>query len=430
MSRLAVLGGQPVVKPKQVGAYGGNPWHSNDLEEAVCRITGAKYSYPVSSGTAALVAGLVACDVGPYDEVITVGHTWIASTASILRVNAIPIFVDIDPQTYMIDPSGIEAAITPRTKAIMPVDLYGNASAMFEVMEIANKHGLFVVEDACQSGGASIDGVALGNIAHVTAFSCSGKPFSHGWGGGGFFSTNDRRIYEKALLAGQHAVMILSKITNPDLKKYLDFSGRGDNHRFPVGLTAQVVRDLESTEARSDWRIRNAETLTEHLGDLPGITPPYVAPGVRHVYHYWTGLFDAEIAGISRDLFLRALRAEGVPAVAYVSHANMYFIEGGEDVKSDLMHRRSIFRELDYYGKGQPFYYEDGSRPDYSNLQLPVQERIHEQEFSMGQSMLSPPNGIAEMQQIVDAFKKIYDHIDDLKQAPVESLVEEEMLVI
>jgi dTDP-4-amino-4,6-dideoxygalactose transaminase len=430
MSKLAVFGGQPVLKPKQVGAYGGDPWKWSDLEEALCKLTGATYSYPVSNGTAALIAGLAGCGVGPYDEVITVGHTWVASTAAILRVNAIPIFVDIDPRTYMIDPSRIEAAITPRTKAIMPVDLFGNASAMFEIMEIANRHDLFVVEDACQSGGASIDGVKLGSIAHVTAFSCSGKPLSHGWGGGGFFTTNDRRIYEKALLAGQHGVMILSKITDPTLKKYLDFSGRGDNHRFPVGLTAQVMRDLESTEARSDWRIRNADFLTGNLDQLPGITPPYVAPGVRHVYHYWTGLFDAEIAGISRDLFLRALRAEGVPTIAYASHANMYFIEGGEDVKSDLMHRRSIFRELDYYGKGQPFYYEDGSRPDYSNLQLPVQERIHEQEFSLGQSMLSPPDGIQEMQQIVDAFKKIFDHIDDLKQAPADALIEEKKLVI
>ena len=428
MPELAVLGGTPVIVPKQRAAYGGNPWKYEDLEYAFQRLTGAEHAVVVSSGTAALIAGLAACDVGFGDEVITVGHTWVASVAAILRSNAIPIFVDIDPATYTMDPDKIEAAITPRTKAILPVDLYGNAAAMFKIMEIASRHDLRVVEDACQAGGASIDGVRLGKIADVTCFSFSGKPISHGCGGGGFLTTNDRRLYEKALLAGQHSVQITTKITQPDLRKYLDFSGRGDNQRFPIGLTDHVMRDVESTEARSDWRIRNAEFLSTKLDSLPGITPPYVAPGVRHVYHYWTGLLDESEVGITRDLFLRAIRAEGVPAIAFCSQANFYFIEGGEAVISEPMHRRSIFRELDYYGKGYPFWYEDGTRPDYTNLVLPVQERIHQQEFSIGQSVLSSPNGLAEMQQMVDAFAKVFDHLDELRTAPAEQLVEETKL--
>ena len=95
---------------------------------------------------------------------------------------------------------------------------------------------------------------------------------------------------------------------------------------------------------------------------------------------------------------------------------------------SEPMHRRSIFRELDYYGKGYPFWYEDGTRPDYTNLVLPVQERIHQQEFSIGQSVLSSPNGLAEMQQMVDAFAKVFDHLDELRTAPAEQLVEETKL--
>ena len=429
MSKLAILGGEPVVDVRGIGAYGGNPWEYDDLADAFRRLTGAKYAHVVSNGTAALIAGLAACDVGFGDEVITVGHTWVASTAAILRSNAIPIFIDIDPRTYMMDPSKIEAAITPRTKAIMPVDLFGNAASMFEIMEIARKHNLRVVEDACQSGGASIDGVRLGSIAEITAFSFSGKPVSHGWGGGGFFSTNDRRLYEKALLAGQHGVEIASKITEPDLRKYLDFSGRGENQRFPIGLIPHVMRDVESTDARSDWRIRNCEFLSEKLGDVPGLTPPYVAPNVRSVYHYWTGLFDEDVVGISRDLLMRALRSEGIPIIAYTSQANMYFIEGGEALICDLMHRRSWFRELDYYGKGYPFYYTDGTRPDYSNVHVPVQERIHKQEISLVQKMLSPPNGLKEMQLTVDAFKKVFDNIDQLRAAADNELAGEQKVV-
>ena len=417
MSKLALLGGEPLLGDitQWRGAYGGNPWKPKDLGDALRRLTGAKYAYPVSSGTAALEAGLIACDIGPGDEVITVGHTWVASVAAILRCMAIPVFIDVDPKTYMMNPALIEAAITPRTKAILPVDLYGNAAPMFEIMAIARQHRLRVIEDACQSGGASIEGVRLGNIADFTAFSFSGKPISYGWGGGGFFTTNDRRIYEKALLAGQHSVQILSQITSTDLKTYLDFSGRGDNHRFPVGLTSHVMRDIESTDARADWRIRNCEFLSTRLAGLPGLTSPYVPHRVRHVYHYWTGLIDPQVTGIERDLFLRALRAEGLPVIAYVSHANLYFIEGGESVQADLMHRRSVFRELNYHGSGFPFWYADGTRPDYSQVHVPVQERLHEQEFSLGQTLLSPPNGEREMQHVVDVFCKIFDHLPDLR---------------
>ena len=232
-------------------------------------------------------------------------------------------------------------------------------------------------------------------------------------------------MYQKALLAGQHSVSLLPKITEPELRRQLDFSGRGDNRRFPIGLPPYVMRDLESAEARSDWRIRNAEFLSEELSGFPGITPPWVEPGVRHVYHYWTGLFDEKEAGISRDLFLRALRAEGVSAIAYISHANMYFMEGGENVVSDVMHRRSVFRDLDYYGKGHPFYYEDGTRPDYSKVQVPVQERIHNEEFSLVQAMLSAPNGLAEMQQAVDAFTKVFDNMDTLRGAEEAEFLKE-----
>ena len=138
MSELAVLGGQPVIPSptKELGPYTGDPWRFRDLEDAFRRHTGAKYAVRAASGTAALISGLGAVGIGPGDEVITVAHTWVASAAAILRNNGIPIFVDIDPQTYTMDASKIEAAITPRTRAILPVDLHGHPAPMFEIMEI------------------------------------------------------------------------------------------------------------------------------------------------------------------------------------------------------------------------------------------------------------------------------------------------------
>jgi dTDP-4-amino-4,6-dideoxygalactose transaminase len=283
-----------------------------------------------------------------------------------------------------------------------------------------------VVEDACQAGGAEINGSKLGSIAHVTAFSFSGKTLSH-LGNGGFFSTNDRKLYERALLAGQHGVAISPKIQSEELRRYLDFSGRGDNLRFPPMLRPGILRDLESADARIEWRRRNAQFLTSQLKGTPGISPPHVKKTYKHVYHMYTCLFDEREVGISRDLFLRALRAEGIPAIAYVSHANFYFVEGGEAVISPPMYRRSFFKDMDYYGKGCPFKCPYGVQPNYADLSLPVTERIHDQEFSLVQSTLSAPNGLGEMQLIVDAIKKVLAHSDELQNAHPDSLKQEEI---
>ena len=426
MSQLAILGGKPTIQigPEGRSPYSANPWIYRNLEDAFKRHTGARYAVAVSSGTGALISGLTAVGVEPGDEVITVGHTWVATVAAILRCNAIPVFVDVDPDTFTLDPSKIEAAITSRTRAILPVDLYGHPAPLFEIMQIAERHGLQVVEDACQAGGASIDGVKLGNIADVTAFSFGGKTLSAA-GAGGFLTTNDRRTYEKALLAGQHCAVIVPHIVSEDLQPYLDFSGRGDNHRFPDPLAAVVLKDLESSDARIEWRIRNAETLTRLLQGLPAVKLPVVKDGYKHVFHMYTCLFDAEQAGVSRDLFLRALRAEGVPVIAYVSHANFYFVEGGEAIDALPMHRRSIFRELDYYGKGCPFRCGDAVPPNYAELSLPVQERLHEQEFSLVQPTLSAPNGESELRLLAEGIQKVVACLDDIRGASPEELPQE-----
>jgi dTDP-4-amino-4,6-dideoxygalactose transaminase len=426
VSQLAILGGKPTIQigPEGRSPYSANPWTYRNLVDAFKRHTGARYATAVSSGTGALISGLMAAGVEPGDEVITVGHTWVATVAAILRCNAIPVFVDVDPATFTLDPAKIEAAITPRTRAILPVDLYGHPAPMLEIMEIAERHGLMVVEDACQAGGASIRGIKLGNIAHLTAFSFGGKTLSAA-GAGGFLTTNDRRLYEKALLAGQHCAVIAPDILSDDLRRYLDFSGRGDNYRFPDPLAGAVLKDLESADARIEWRIRNADHLARNLQGLPAITLPVVKDGYKHVFHMFTCLFDAEQAGVSRDLFLRALRAEGVPVIAYVSHANFYFVEGGAAIHALPMHRRSIFRDLDYYGKGCPFRCNQATPPNYAELSLPVQERLHEQEFSLVQPTLSAPNGEHEMKLLADGIWKVIGCLDEIRGAAPEDLKQE-----
>jgi len=281
---------------------------------------------------------LFAAGCGPGDEVITVAYTWVATVGAVLRVNAVPVFADIDPKTLTMDLEDAKRKITPRTKAILPVDFYGHPAPIPELMELAEQHGIVVVEDACQASTGEINGAKLGSIAHFTAFSWSGKPMASG--GGGAYLTNDRELYERALLAGQHPTVIAGRATDPDVLKYASMGGTGDNMR---AIGGDIRSQLAHADVRTNERIRNCEYLTERLSKLPGITPPYVRPGCKHVYHYNTCLWDPKMHGVSRDRFCEALNAEGVSAVAYINDANYRFAPESKPIRAGgPIHLRTI----------------------------------------------------------------------------------------
>jgi len=409
-SKLALFGG-----PKSIdeGHLLKNSWTYRGLEKGLCEYTGAKYAKVVSSGTAAIISGLYAAGCGPGDEVITVSFTWVATAGAVLRVNAVPIFADIDPRTFTMDVEDVARKITPQTKAILPVDLYGHPAPIPELMELAKKHNLFVIEDACQASTSEIDGRKVGSIADFTAFSWSGKPIYSSTGGGAYL-TNDRKLYERALLAGQHPTVIQGLATDPDVLRYASMGGTGDNMR---GVGWDALAQLMDAEVRTNARIRNCEYLTEKLSQIPGITPPYVRPGYKHVYHYYTCLWDEKYWGISRDRFCQALNAEGLFAVAYVTDANYRFAPESKPIQAGgPIHLRTIFQERNLYGKGCPFRCPHVKNPPvYKKGDLPVSERIAKQEFCFQQSDLSPPCDERDMQLIVDTIKKVLDNIDELR---------------
>jgi dTDP-4-amino-4,6-dideoxygalactose transaminase len=411
MSELALFGGPKTIDENRNLK---SSWASKPLDRALCEYTGAKYARCVSSGTAALISSLYAAGCGPGDEVITVAFTWVATPGAVLRVNAVPIFADIDPRTFTIDVEDVKRKITPQTKAILPVDFYGHPAQIPELMEIAEKHGLLVIEDACQASTSEIHGKKVGNIAHLTAFSWSGKPIYSGSGGGAFL-TNDRKLFERGLLAGQHPTVIQGVATDPDVLRYASMGGTGDNMRA-VGHDA--IQQLLDADVRTDARIRNCEYLTEKLSDIPGITPPYVRPGYKHVYHYYNCLWDPKVHGVSRDTFCAALNAEGVYAVAYVMDANYRFSPESKPIQAGgPIHLRTIFQERDLYGKGCPFQCPHVKNPPvYRKGDLPVSEEIAQREFAILQNFISPPSDERDMQLMVDAIRKIVDNIDELKE--------------
>jgi dTDP-4-amino-4,6-dideoxygalactose transaminase len=411
MSKLALFGG-----PKTIGEERNlkSSWAQRGLEQALCEYTGAKYARCVSSGTAALISGLFATGCGPGDEVLTVAYTWVATVGAVLRVNAVPIFADIDPRTFTMDVEDAKRKITPRTKAILPVDFYGHPAQIPELMELAEKHGIVVIEDACQASTAEINGVKVGNIAHFTAFSWSGKPIYSGSGGGAYL-TNDRGLYERALLAGQHPTVIQGLATDPEILKYASMGGTGDNMR---GIGYDAMAQLLDADVRTNARFRNCEYLTEKLSEIPGVTPPYVRPGYKHAYHYYNCLWDVDYWGVSRDRFCQALNAEGVFAVAYVMDANYRFAPESQPIQAGgPIHLRTIFQERNLYGRGCPFLCPHVENPPvYRKGDLPVSEEMAEREFALFQPHLSPPCDEQDMQLIVDAIKKVLDNIDDLKE--------------
>ena len=426
MEDLAFFGGSRVVD--STGAQPHNPWAYTDLEDALKRHLGVRYVLLVNSGTSAITAALQAAGVGPGDEVLTAAHSWIAHVAAIFNCNAIPVFADVDRQTYNIDVDDVARKITPQTKAILPVDLYGLPADIPALVELADRHNIRVVEDACQAGGAEIDGRKLGSIAHLTAFSFSGKPIS-GWGGG-FLATNDHELYQRAILAGQMSTLVSNSVTDPSLQPQRDFPGRGQNMRMLTQKPEAILHDMDSVDPRIDARIANCEYLNERFSEIPGIIPPFTPAGYRHVYHIYTAVLDVAEVGFSRNLFLRALAAEGIPATAYVSHlSNHYWNENGptpgfRHVDSGPIHWRNVFQNLDYHGKGCPWTCGHAVRtPDYSKGSLPVTEWLNQREFCFRQPMLSYPNGKEEMQAIVDGVKKVIDHAEQLQRYESAQLV-------
>ncbi len=417
MGKLALTGGEKTIKGSETviavdKMLIGRGQGVTKFDRKFAEYVNAKYALLVGSGTDALISGLAAAGVGPGDEVLTVSFTFLASIDSILNVNAIPIFVDIDPKTFTMDIENVERKITERTKAILPVDIYGHPVPIPKLKSIAKKHDLILIEDACQAAGATINEKPLGGLADITAFSFTGKPITSS--SGGILTTNNRDYYERALLVGQHPLVQNKIIKNPGLRKYIPTGGFGFNFRPDKSCLSQAFEELEKLDERNEHRIKNAEFLNEQLKEFEGvIATPYVAPNCKHVYHYYTCLYNEKETGIPRDKFIKALQAEGVVLTCYMTHCN-YPVQEGNPVEAAPLHYGAIFQELNLYGKGCPFKCPYGKTPNYKKCFLPVTEDIAKREFNIPQNILM--EDISLMEQYAKAFKKVMSNLNELRE--------------
>jgi len=422
-SQLAILGGTPVrLKPfpphpiigererhavmevLDQGSLSG--FHANFMggprvqrfERDFATQFGMRHGIAVNSGTAALHVALAAAHIGPGDEVIVPSYTFTATAAAVLHHNAIPVFVDVEPRTFCVTAELIEAAITPRTKAVIPVHLLGNVCQMDAILNVAHRHRLVVIEDNAQSPGAKIGGRLAGTIGNAGTFSFV-ETKNMVTGEGGMVLTDNDELAERCRLIRNHGECYVVGKPRAYVANILGWNYRMTEIEAAIG-SAQLTQFKEGT----DQRVANGEFLDTHIR-LPGITPPYREPNVRHVYHLYALLYDEGVVGISRSVFQRALAVEGIPCSLGYPHP---------------LYRNPLFQAGTAYGQdGCPFTCRPGvNPPDYRKLFLQVAEDLCNKR-ALWTNVVRPPATIDDMQDVVRAFEKIYEQRGNLRDVEV-----------
>ena len=270
------------------------------FESEFAAYSGARYGVAVNSGTSALHLAMLAAGIGPGDEVITVPFTFVATVAAITYAGAQPVLVDVDPQTLTLDVNQLEAAITSRTKAIIPVHLYGHPADLDPILEIGKRHGVPVIEDACQAHGAEYKGHRIGGLGAFGCFSFYPGKNLGAYGEGGIVVTND-----------PEAVRTLRMLRDWGQEKKYNHVLKGFNYRMD-GLQGSILRvKLRHLERWTDARRNRAERYRELLADAD-VTTPVELPYARHVYHTYT------VRSSERDELQRMLLSNGV-------HTNIHY---------------------------------------------------------------------------------------------------------
>ena len=273
-----------------------------EFEQAAADYLGVKHAIGMNSGTDALIIGLRALGIKAGDEVITTPFTFFATGEAISLIGATPIFVDIDLRTYNLDVNQIEAHITKKTKAIIPVHLYGQAVDMKPLMELAEQYNLKVLEDVAQAFGATYEGHKVGSIGHASAYSFFPSKTLGAYGDAGMLTTNDDDVAHMARMLGAHGAA----------KKYHN-EVLGYNSRLDSIQAAILKVKLQYIDEFNRGRQRVAKTYNRLLADAPGIELPQVADGVEHVYHQYT----IRLTNTNRDAVRETLKEAGIATMVY-----------------------------------------------------------------------------------------------------------------
>lgn len=358
-----------------------------EFERACEAYFNVKHVVTVNSWTSGLIAAVGAIGIEPGDEVIVSPWTMCASATAILHWNAIPVFADIEPETFNLDPKSVEANITPYTKAIMAVDIFGHSCDIDALMEIANRHNLKVITDSAQAPGVYNKGRVTGTLAHVGGFSLNYHKHIH-TGEGGILVTDDDDIFERLQLIRNHAEAVVADKGVTNLVNMVGYNFRLGEIESAIG-----IEQLKKLKGFVEGRQRKAERLTEGLKGLVGLRTPIIKPDCTHAYYVYPMILDIDQLGVTREMIFAALEAEGVIGLApgYVN-----------------VHLLPLYQKKIAYGSiGFPWTSDICKRDvSYAKGICPVAEELHEKSF-LGYAMCLNELENDEVDLIVKAFRKV-----------------------
>lgn len=345
---------------------------SREFEKEFREYIGTKYATVTSNGTTALSTALEAMDIQPGDEIITTPFTFIASANTIAMIGAVPIFVDVKLDTYNIDPERIEDAINEKTKAIMPVHIFGAPSDMKHIMEIAVEHDLMVIEDACQAHGGEFKGKMLGSIGHVSSFSFYATK-NMMTGEGGAITTDDEEIYEKALMIKNHG-----RGTKGGYNHYRI----GYNNRMMDIVSALGRVQLKRMPEATQKRRKNAKRFDDVISQFEELKPQVMEEGGTSGYHLYAPRLYSD--KLTRDEMIQKLRDLGV---------------GSRSVYALPCHKQDTYLNIQQWRWARFIDY-----PDYSSLSMPNAEEVGAMHFDIP---VHPLLSDDELNQITSAIEQI-----------------------
>lgn len=363
-----------------------------EFEQAWSTRFNVKHSVSVNSATSGLMAAMGAVGIGPGDEVIVPAYTMTATALAPLVYGGIPVFVDIEPEHYCLDVDKVAEAITPATRAIIAVNLFGHPADLTRLRVLADAKGLVLIEDNAQAVLGEDNGRLAGTVGHIGVYSLNVHKHIQ-VGEGGVCVTNDAKLAQRLQLIRNHGENVIDWLGVQDLSNLIGF-----NYRM-TEITAAMARiQLDRVDELVERVERLCNALTTGLSDLAGFVPPKVRLGCRHNYYMWSAQFDAELVGTSREKFSQALNAEGFPnACGYVRP----------------IYQLPMFQKKIAMGsKGFPFNWE-GRQTDYPPGLCPVTERMHHQTLIQYQPVSWAVDD-EQVSMLIDAVRKVHRHAHSL----------------
>jgi perosamine synthetase len=366
-----------------------------EFERKCEKYFGVKHAITVNSWTSGLIAAVGAIDIEPGDEVIVSPFTMCASATAILHWNAIPVFADIERETFCLDPRSVEANITPQTKAIMAVDIFGHSADIDALMEIATHHNLKVIADTAQAPGARYKGKYAGTVSHVGGYSLNYHKHIH-TGEGGILVTDDDTIADRMRLIRNHAEAVVGDKGETNLANMIGYNFRLGEIECAIGIS-----QLAKLGMLVEGRQRVAQRLDRGLSGLSGLRTPIVKPSCTHAYYVYPLLLDTELLQVPRSRIAEALLAEGVSGLG-VGYTNLHLLP---------MYQQ----KMAYGSRGFPWTSDICKRDvDYSKGICPVAEKLHDETY-LALAMCLHDLSDEDVDLIVSAFKKVWRGMDELR---------------